>query len=125
MGYGKLEIGNVVIENIALVDNLMHNLLSVNQFCDKCIRVDFKSMDCTVTYKKTGELVFKGVRKGSMYVADLYSAKKDKIKCLYRKASINKSWVWHKKLSHLNFKAMNYLVKKELVRGLPQLEFFQ
>ena len=29
MGYGKLEIGNIVIENIALVDNLMHNLLSV------------------------------------------------------------------------------------------------
>ena len=31
--------------------------------------------------------------------------------------------MWHKKLSHLNFKAMNLLVKKNLVRGLPKVEF--
>ena len=31
--------------------------------------------------------------------------------------------LWHKKLSHLNFKTMNSLVKRELVRGLPQTEF--
>ena len=28
-GYGYLEIGNVIIEEISLVDGLMHNLLSV------------------------------------------------------------------------------------------------
>ena len=32
-------------------------------------------------------------------------------------------WLWHKKLSHLNFKTMNDLVRKDLVRGLPKLEF--
>ena len=39
------------------------------------------------------------------------------------KASESESWLWHKKLSHLNFKTMNELVKKELVRGIPQMEF--
>ncbi|KAL8089819.1 hypothetical protein AgCh_039331 [Apium graveolens] len=39
------------------------------------------------------------------------------------KSSQDKSWLWHKKLSHLNFKTMNELVKKELVRGIPQVEF--
>ena len=40
--------------------------------------------------------------------------------CLFRKACAEESWLWHKKLSHLNFKAMNLLVKKNLVRGLPK-----
>ena len=115
MGYEKLKIGNDFIENIALIDNLMHNLLSISQFCDKGLRVDFKSMDYTVTYKKTGELALMGVRKGNLYVADLDSAKKDNIYYFYGKASTNESWLWHKKLSHINFKAINYLVKKELV----------
>ena len=43
----------------------------------------------------------------------------------YSKASSDESWLWHKKLSHLNFKTMNSLVKRELVRGLPQMEFTQ
>ena len=43
--------------------------------------------------------------------------------CFYSKASAEDSWLWHKKLSHLNFKTMNSLVKRELVRGLPQLQF--
>ena len=30
-----------------------------------------------------------------------------------------------KRLSHLNFKTMNSLVKKELVRGLPDMEFYK
>ncbi|KAL8109747.1 hypothetical protein AgCh_025735 [Apium graveolens] len=35
------------------------------------------------------------------------------------------SKLWHRKLSHLNFKAINTLVKKELVRDMPKLEFAQ
>ncbi|KAL8134216.1 hypothetical protein AgCh_009317 [Apium graveolens] len=33
--------------------------------------------------------------------------------------------LWHKKMSHLNFKAINTLVKNELVRDMPKLEFAQ
>ena len=43
--------------------------------------------------------------------------------CFYSKASAEDNWLWHKKLSHLNFKTMNSLVKRELVRGSPQIEF--
>ena len=42
-GYGSLEIGNVVIENISLVDGLKHNLLSFSQFTDKGYEVNFQS----------------------------------------------------------------------------------
>lgn len=34
-GYGNLKIGNVIIEDIALVEGLKHKLLSISQFTRK------------------------------------------------------------------------------------------
>nr|GFA70213.1 retrovirus-related Pol polyprotein from transposon TNT 1-94 [Tanacetum cinerariifolium] len=39
------------------------------------------------------------------------------------KASKNKSWLWHRRLNHLNFGTINDLERKDLVRGLPRLKF--
>nr|GFC45005.1 integrase, catalytic region, zinc finger, CCHC-type, peptidase aspartic, catalytic [Tanacetum cinerariifolium] len=33
------------------------------------------------------------------------------------------SWLWHHRLSHLNFGAINHLARQGLVRGLPKLKF--
>nr|GEW29539.1 hypothetical protein [Tanacetum cinerariifolium] len=38
-------------------------------------------------------------------------------------ASKTKSWIWHRRLSHLNFGAINHLARQGLVRGLPKLKF--
>nr|GEY03445.1 retrovirus-related Pol polyprotein from transposon TNT 1-94 [Tanacetum cinerariifolium] len=38
-------------------------------------------------------------------------------------ASKTKSWLWHRRLSHLNFGAINHLAGQGLVRGLPKLKF--
>ncbi|GJU41355.1 retrovirus-related pol polyprotein from transposon TNT 1-94 [Tanacetum coccineum] len=43
--------------------------------------------------------------------------------CLLSKASKTKSWLWHRRLSHLNFGAINQLARHGLVRGLPKLKF--
>ncbi|GJY83915.1 retrovirus-related pol polyprotein from transposon TNT 1-94 [Tanacetum coccineum] len=43
--------------------------------------------------------------------------------CLFSKASKSKSWLWHRRLSHLNFGATNHLARHGLVRGLPKLKF--
>ena len=61
--------------------------------------------------------------KGNVYVADFNSTSSEEKTCLFSKACAEEIWLWHKKLSHLNFKAMNLLVKKNLVRGLPKVEF--
>ncbi|GJR85488.1 retrovirus-related pol polyprotein from transposon TNT 1-94 [Tanacetum coccineum] len=39
------------------------------------------------------------------------------------RASKTKSWLWHRRLSHLNFGAINHLAKNGLVQGLPKLKF--
>ncbi|GKD35330.1 putative ribonuclease H-like domain-containing protein [Tanacetum coccineum] len=41
----------------------------------------------------------------------------------FLKSSKTKSWLWHRRLNHLNFGTINDLARKDLVRGLPRLKF--
>nr|GFA12352.1 hypothetical protein [Tanacetum cinerariifolium] len=42
---------------------------------------------------------------------------------LLSKASKTKSWLWHRRLSHLNFSTLNKLAKDGLARGITRLKF--
>ncbi|GKB67378.1 retrovirus-related pol polyprotein from transposon TNT 1-94, partial [Tanacetum coccineum] len=37
--------------------------------------------------------------------------------------TIKRAWLWHRRLSHLNFDTINLLSKNDIVTGLPKLEF--
>ncbi|GKG03888.1 retrovirus-related pol polyprotein from transposon TNT 1-94 [Tanacetum coccineum] len=39
------------------------------------------------------------------------------------KASPTQAWLWHRRLSHLNFDYVNLLSKKDVVIGLPKLKY--
>ncbi|GJX37687.1 retrovirus-related pol polyprotein from transposon TNT 1-94 [Tanacetum coccineum] len=39
------------------------------------------------------------------------------------KASPTQAWLWHRRLSHLNFDYINLLLKKDVVIGLPKLKY--
>ncbi|GKD07499.1 integrase, catalytic region, zinc finger, CCHC-type containing protein, partial [Tanacetum coccineum] len=43
--------------------------------------------------------------------------------CLLSKASKTKSWLWHRRLSHLNFVTLNQFPKQGLVQGLQKMKF--
>ncbi|KAI3735633.1 hypothetical protein L6452_15140 [Arctium lappa] len=43
--------------------------------------------------------------------------------CLLTKATQQQSWLWHRRLSHLNFRYINKLVRGKLVKGLPELKY--
>ncbi|GKC41238.1 retrovirus-related pol polyprotein from transposon TNT 1-94 [Tanacetum coccineum] len=43
--------------------------------------------------------------------------------CLLSTALKTKTWLWHRRLSHLNFDAIKHLAKHGLVQGLPKLKF--
>ncbi|GJV92250.1 integrase, catalytic region, zinc finger, CCHC-type containing protein [Tanacetum coccineum] len=43
--------------------------------------------------------------------------------CLLSKASKSKSWLWHRRLNHLNVCIINDLARKDMVRALPRLKF--
>ncbi|GKB53916.1 putative ribonuclease H-like domain-containing protein, partial [Tanacetum coccineum] len=52
-----------------------------------------------------------------------YITGKGGLACLIKKATINESNKWHRRLGHVNFKNLNKLVKGNLVRGLPSKIF--
>nr|GFC64225.1 integrase, catalytic region, zinc finger, CCHC-type, peptidase aspartic, catalytic [Tanacetum cinerariifolium] len=43
--------------------------------------------------------------------------------CLMARASSTKSWLWHQRLSHLNFDTINDLSRNDLVAGLPKFKY--
>nr|GEV17078.1 putative reverse transcriptase domain-containing protein [Tanacetum cinerariifolium] len=60
-------------------------------------------------------------RRRDVYVINMSSYNTDNNACFYAKASPSVNWVWHKRLSHLNFKTINNLSKYNLVSGLPSM----
>nr|GFA74877.1 hypothetical protein [Tanacetum cinerariifolium] len=45
--------------------------------------------------------------------------------CLTAKATSSQTWLWHRRLSHLNFDTINLLSKNDIVVGLPKLKFIK
>nr|GEY91037.1 hypothetical protein [Tanacetum cinerariifolium] len=43
--------------------------------------------------------------------------------CVMARATPTKSWLWHQRLSHINFDTINDLSKNDLVSGLPKLKY--
>ncbi|GKD85872.1 retrovirus-related pol polyprotein from transposon TNT 1-94, partial [Tanacetum coccineum] len=67
--------------------------------------------------------LIKGSRGSNLYTILIEDMVKSSQICLLSKASKNKSWLWHRRLNHLNFGTINDLARKDLVRGLPRLKF--
>ena len=125
VGYGKLSLGNLTIEAVALVEGLKHTLISMSQLGDRGYQSTFDKRGCTIMHLQSGKIVLKGKRVGNIYEASLDDLAEGSTTCLYSKASAEESWKWHKKMSHLNYSNLNYLVRHDLVLGLPQLDFIQ
>nr|GEW11656.1 retrovirus-related Pol polyprotein from transposon TNT 1-94 [Tanacetum cinerariifolium] len=43
--------------------------------------------------------------------------------CLMAKGTSSQAWLWHRRLSHLNFNTIKLLSKNDIVIGLPKLKF--
>ncbi|GJT89356.1 retrovirus-related pol polyprotein from transposon TNT 1-94 [Tanacetum coccineum] len=62
-------------------------------------------------------------RDTNLYTISLDNMLKSSPIYLLSKASKTKSWLWHRRLSRLNFGTLNKLAKDGLARGLPRLKF--
>ncbi|GKB41570.1 retrovirus-related pol polyprotein from transposon TNT 1-94, partial [Tanacetum coccineum] len=120
MGYGDYVIGESVISRV--FEALGHNLFFIGQFCDLDLEVAFSKHSCYVQ-DTDGVKLIKGSRGSNLYTISIEDMLKSSPICLLSKASKNKSWLWHRRLNHLNFGTINDLARKDLVRGLPRLKF--
>nr|GEW34011.1 hypothetical protein [Tanacetum cinerariifolium] len=122
MGYGDYKIRNVTISRVYFVEGLGHNLFSMGQFCDSDLEVSFRQHTCFIC-NLDGVDLLTGSRGNNLYTLSLKDMMASSPICLLSKASKTKSWLWHRRLSHMNFSAINHLARQGLVQGLPKLKF--
>nr|GEX85133.1 hypothetical protein [Tanacetum cinerariifolium] len=70
--------------------------VSVGQFCDADLEVAFRKSTCYIRDLKRNDLLT---------------------------VTSPQAWLWHRRLSHLNFDTINLLLKNDIVVGLPKLKF--
>nr|GEX07559.1 hypothetical protein [Tanacetum cinerariifolium] len=92
------------------------------QFCDSDLEVAFRQHTFFIRNLEGVDLLT-GSRGNNLYTLSLQDMMASSPICLLSKASKTKDWLWHRRLSHLNFGAINHLAKQGLVRGLPKLKF--
>nr|GFB56985.1 retrovirus-related Pol polyprotein from transposon TNT 1-94 [Tanacetum cinerariifolium] len=122
LGYGDLVQGAVTIKRVYYVEGLNHNLFFVGQFCDADLEVAFRKSTCYIRDLKGNDLLT-GSRGTDLYSITLQDTNCPNPICLMAKATSSQAWLWHRRLSHLNFDTINLLSKNDIVVGLPKLKF--
>nr|GEY18320.1 hypothetical protein [Tanacetum cinerariifolium] len=122
LGYGYLVQGNVMINRVYYVEGLNHNLFSVGQFCDTDLEVAFRKSTCFVRNLQGNDLLT-GKRGSDLSTISLQESTSSTPLCLMAKATPTQAWLWHRRLSHLNFDYINLLSKNDIVIGLPKLKY--
>nr|GEW63396.1 retrovirus-related Pol polyprotein from transposon TNT 1-94 [Tanacetum cinerariifolium] len=86
------------------------------------LEVAFRQHTCFIR-NLDGVDLLTGSQGNNLYTLSLQDMMASSPICLLSKASKTKFWLWHRRLSHLNFGAINHLARQGLVRGLPKLKF--
>nr|GEX88186.1 retrovirus-related Pol polyprotein from transposon TNT 1-94 [Tanacetum cinerariifolium] len=108
-------------KNIASVPNSKLNVNFDLQFATY-LEVAFRQHTSFIRNLEGVDLLI-GSRRNNLYTLSLGDRMASSPICLLSKASKTKSWLWHRRLSHLNFGVINHLARQGLVRGLPKLKF--
>nr|GEW89270.1 ribonuclease H-like domain-containing protein [Tanacetum cinerariifolium] len=128
-GKDKIKTCKLDFDDVNFVKELKFNLFSVPQMCDKKNSVHFTDTECLALspdFKLPDEsqVLLRVPRENNMYNVNLKNIVPSRdLTCLFSKAKIDESNLWHRRLGHINFKTINKLVKGNLVRGLPRKVF--
>ncbi|GJU29673.1 retrovirus-related pol polyprotein from transposon TNT 1-94 [Tanacetum coccineum] len=122
LGYGDLVQGKVTTKRVYYVKWMNHNLFFVGLFCDADLKVAFQKSTCYIRDLKGNDLL-RGYRGTNLYSITLQDTSTPNPICLMAKASSSQAWLWHRRLSHLNFDTIKLLSKYDIVTGLPKLKF--
>ncbi|GJW36238.1 putative ribonuclease H-like domain-containing protein [Tanacetum coccineum] len=117
-GKGKIRTGKLDFEDVYFVKELKFNLVLFTKTECLILSPNFKLLN-------ESQVLLKVPRQDNMCSFDLKDiVPSGGLTCLFAKAIIDESNLWHKRLGHINFNNMNKLVKGNLVRGLP-LKIFE
>nr|GEW77597.1 retrovirus-related Pol polyprotein from transposon TNT 1-94 [Tanacetum cinerariifolium] len=92
------------------------------QFCDSDLEVAFRRNACFIRNLE-GVDSLSGNQTTNLYTINLHEMASASPIYLMARASSTKLWLWHQRLSHLNFDTINDLVKNDLLTGLPKSKY--
>nr|GFA61510.1 ribonuclease H-like domain-containing protein [Tanacetum cinerariifolium] len=121
----KIKTVKLDFNDVYFVKELKFNLFSVSQMCDKKNSVLFTDTECLVLSSDfklpdANQVLLRVPRENNMYNVNLKNIiPSGDLTCLFAKATLDESNLWHRRLGYVNFKKINKLVKGNLVRGLP------
>ncbi|GJR32054.1 retrovirus-related pol polyprotein from transposon TNT 1-94 [Tanacetum coccineum] len=122
-GYGSINYGGITFTKVAFVNGLKYNLISISQLYDAKYIVQFDDKQGTVSNAKK-EIVLIAPRRNDVYVLNISSLTPNGA-CFFAKASESVNWLWHKRLSHLNFKNINKLAKQNKTKAVRIARYTQ
>ena len=117
----KQKVLDVSPENVMLVESLGYNLLSINNLTNIGYDCYFTKDKVMVFRSDNLKLVFVGHTEVSLYVADFSQENPSSSLCLM--AKVDKGWLWHRRLGHVNMRNLKLLLKDDHVIGLTDVDF--
>ena len=118
IGHGSIDNNSSsLIENVFLVDGLKHNLLSISQLCDKGFKVIFESSHCIIKDSQNDKIIFMGHRNENIYTIDI-SKYESHNRCF--SSMHDESWLWYRRLGHVNMNLITQLNKMNLLEAFPK-----
>ncbi|GKB08983.1 retrovirus-related pol polyprotein from transposon TNT 1-94, partial [Tanacetum coccineum] len=121
-GYGDYVQVDLTICHVYYVKGLGYNLFLVGQFYDRDLEEAFRSNTCYV-WNLEGDDLLTCSRDSNLYTISISEMAASSPVCLMSRATSTKSWLWHRRLSHLNFGTINQLTSNDLVDGLLKLKY--
>nr|GFA37844.1 hypothetical protein [Tanacetum cinerariifolium] len=116
-GKGKIKTGKLDFDDVYFVKELNFNLFSLSQMCDKKNNVLFTDTECLVLSSDfklldANQVLLRVPRENNMYNVNLKNIiPSGDLTCLFAKATLDESNLWHRGIGHVNFKTINKLVK--------------
>ena len=77
----------------------------------------FESSHCIIKDSQNDKIIFLGYRNENVYTIDI-SKYEGHNRCF--SSMHDESWLWHRRLGHVNMNLITQLNKNELVRGFPK-----
>jgi len=87
----------------------------VGQLLEKNYTVVFKDKTCEIFYTNGTKLLSVKMKRKS-FLANMLTD-------LAYTSTVDPGQIWHKRLGHFHYAALNYMHKNELVQNLPYIEF--
>nr|GEY05039.1 copia protein [Tanacetum cinerariifolium] len=106
----------IVVDGCFTCSDVVDVVFVLLRLFDLYLEVAFRQHTCFI-HNLDGVDLLTGSRGNNLYTLSLQDMMASSPICFLSKASKTKSWLWHRRLSHLNFGAINHLARQGLVRG--------